>query len=191
MPIFSDMTYFDLVVAFLFVFFLLRGVWIGFMRQLAAFLALVGSYFVAARYADDILPYVGQFIDNPKLSFLLCFAGLFLVAALVFTLLGKVLQGVMRITLLGWFDRLLGLLLGAVKAGVMASLLYMFLAATLSTTNDLLPKSITSPYLKQGAAILRSLIEDPRLREYFLHKEPAILSDLLPMQQQAETPEEL
>jgi hypothetical protein len=52
----------------------------------------------------------------------------------------------------------------------------------LSTTNDLLPKSISSPYLKQGATILRSLIDDPRLQEYFLHKEPAILSDLLPVQ---------
>ncbi|MBM9538115.1 CvpA family protein [Desulfobulbus alkaliphilus] len=191
MPIFNEMTYFDLVVAFLFVFFLVRGVWIGFMRQLAAFLALVGSYFVAARYADDIMPYAERFVDNPKLSFFLCFAGLFLVAALVFTLLGKVLQGVMRITLLGWFDRLLGMLLGAVKAGVMASLLYMFLAATLSTTNDLLRNSITSPYLKQGAAVLRSLIDDPRLKEYFLHKEPAILSDLLPAQQQTDTPDEL
>lgn len=182
MPIYSDMTYFDLVIAFLFLFFLVRGLWIGFMRQLAAFFALVGSYFVAARYADDIMPFAERFIENPKLTFLVCFAGIFLVAALVFTLIGKVLQGVMRITLLGWFDRLLGLALGAVKAGAVASLLYMVLASTLSTTNDLLPKSITSPYLKQGAAILRSLIDDPRLQEYFLHKEPAILSDLLPVQ---------
>lgn len=180
MPTLNDLTYFDFVVAFLFLFFFLRGAWIGFARQLAAFFALVGGYYLAGQNVDKILPWTERFVDNPKVTFLVSFAILFIVAAIVFTLIGKVLHRFLQITLLGWLDRLSGLVLGGVKAAAVASLLYMFLASSLSTTNDLLRRSYSSPYLKQGSELLRSLIDDPRLRKYFLQKEPAIGNELLP-----------
>ncbi len=180
MPTLNDLTYFDFLVAFLFLIFFLRGAWIGFVRQLAAFFALVGGYYLAGQYADRILPWTEKFVDNPKVTFLVSFAILFLAAALVFTLIGKVLHRFLQITLLGWLDRLSGLALGGVKAAVVASLLYMLLASSLSTTNDLLRKSYSSPYLKQGSELLRSFIDDPRLRTYFVQKEPAIFNELLP-----------
>ena len=180
MPTLNDLTYFDLVVAGIFLFFLARGIWIGCMRQLAAFFALVGSYYLAGQYAARLLPFTERLVDNPKLIFLCSFALIFLVAALVFTLIGKVLYRILQITLLGWLDRIFGLLLGGAKAAVVASLLYMVVASSLSTTNDLLRKSYTSPYLQQGGELLQRCIDDPGLRKYFLPKEPAILPDPLP-----------
>ncbi|MCL2789356.1 MAG: CvpA family protein [Desulfobulbus sp.] len=175
------MTFFDLVVAAIVLLFLVRGVWIGFVRQLAAFFALVGSYGIAGQYADRVLPWTEKFVDNPRVTFFVSFAILFIVSALVFTLIGKVLHRFLQITLLGWLDRLAGLVLGCAKAALVASLLYMLLASTLSTTNDMLRKSYSGPYLKQGAEWLRSFINDPHLRDYLMQKEPAILlKELLP-----------
>ncbi len=166
---------FDIIIGLIFLFFIVRGGWIGFMRQLAAFLALVGSYWIAGRYSHQLMPYVGDFIQNPKLVFFASFGLLFCVSALLFILGGKVLHKVMEITLLGWFDRFLGVVLGAFKALVLASFLYMVLASSLSASNDLLKKSMSSPYLAQGAAILHQLIQDPQLQKYFIPKKPAIL----------------
>jgi len=180
MPTLHDLTFFDLVVAALFLLFMVRGVWIGFVRQLAAFFALVGSYVIAGQYADRIFPWTERLVDNPKLTFFVSFAILFVVSAMVFTLIGKVLHRFLQITLMGWLDRLTGLLLGCAKAALVASLLYMLLASTLSATNDMLRKSYSAPYLKQGSEWLRSLVDDPRLRDYLMPKEPAILNDLLP-----------
>ena len=180
MPTLTELTSFDLAVACIFALFLARGAWIGLVRQLAAFLALVGSYLLAARYAVQFSPLAGQFVANPRLTFFISFAVIFLVAALLFTLVGKLLRGVMVITLLGWFDRLLGLVLGGVKALVVCSLVYMALASTLSTTNDLLRRSWSAPWLKEGATVLQALIDDPRVRQYFQQKEPAIRNQLLP-----------
>ena len=189
MPTFAELTYFDLVVACIFLFFLVRGLWIGCVRQLAAFFALVGGYYLAGQYADAILPLPERFVDNPKLTFLVSFGLIFFVAAIVFTLIGKVLHRFLQITLLGWLDRLSGLGVGAVKAAAVASLLYMFLASSLSATNELLRTSCSTPYLRQGAELLRSFIDDPRLRKYFAQKEPAILSELLPGQGGEKQPE--
>lgn len=180
MPSLHGLSSFDLLIVLLFTVFFVRGVWIGCIRQLAAFFALVGGYSLAGQYAHRILPWTERFFDYPKVTFLVSFAMLFLAAALVFTLIGKVLHRVVQITLLGWLDRLFGLMLGGVKAAAIASLLYMLLASSLSTTNDVLRKSVTTPYLKQGAELLRSCIDDPRLRTFFSQKEPAILNELLP-----------
>lgn len=179
MPTGLELTYFDYVVAAILLFFLIRGAWIGFFRQLAAFFALVGSYFLAGHYADRILPVTERFVHNPRLTFLVSFVLIFIAAALVFTLIGRILHRFMQIILLGWFNRLAGMAVGAVKAAVLASLLYMLLASSLSATNDLLRKSISAPYLKQGAALLQSLINDPRIRARFNQKEPAIAPDQL------------
>ena len=173
----GDLTSFDVIVALIFLVFIIRGVWIGFMRQLTTFLALVGSYWLAGRYSGQLMPYVEQFIENPKIVFLVSFALLFLVSALVFILSGKVLRRVMEITLLGWFDRFLGLLLGIVKGVVVAVLLFMLLASSLSASNDLFRKSLSSPYLEQGADIVRQVIQDPQIRELFVPREPAIKPD--------------
>ncbi len=182
---FNNFNLFDITVAVIFLFFTVRGGWIGFMRQLAAFLALVGSYWIAGRYSTLLMPYVGDFIQNPKLVFLASFGLLFCISALLFILGGKVLHKVMEITLLGWFDRFLGVVLGAAKALVLASFLYMVLASSLSPSNDLLKKSISSPYLSQGAAILHQLIQDPKLQKYFIPKKPAIPKNTVPPKKSA------
>ena len=177
---FGDLTSFDVIVALIFLVFIIRGVWIGFMRQFTTFLALVGSYWLAGRYSGQLMPYVQQVVENPKVVFLASFALLFLVSALFFILAGKVLRRVMEISLLGWFDRFLGLLLGGVKGALVAVLLFMILASSLSASNDLLKKSISSPYLSQGAEMVRKIIHDPEIRKQFIPREPAIKAGALP-----------
>ena len=174
MPVFADFSIFDIIVVLIVLLFLVRGLWIGFVRQLAAFCALVGGYWLAAHYHGEIAPFAARFLENPKLIFVVSFVCIFLIAAMAFGLLGKLLRRVMEITLMGWFDRLVGGGLGLVKGAVVTSLLYMFLASSLSGSNDVLKKSLSAPYLELGAAQLQTFINDPRLREYFQPKKPAI-----------------
>jgi len=186
----GDLTSFDIIVVLIFLVFIIRGVWIGFMRQFTTFLALVGSYWLAGRYSGQLMPYVQQVVENPKVVFLASFALLFLVSALVFILAGKVLRRVMEISLLGWFDRFLGLLLGGVKGALVAVLLFMILASSLSASNDLLKESLSSPYLSQGAEMVRKIIHDPVIRKQFIPREPAIKANALPEPKAKETKEE-
>ena len=147
MPNFNELTYFDYVILFIFLVFFLRGIWIGGMRQLAAVFALLGGYYLAGQYTSTILPYTHQFIASPKFTFLLAYGIIFIVAVTTLTLLGHLLQRFMKTSPPGWMDRLGGLVVGGLKALVVASLLYMVLSSTLSTTNDLLRKSYTAPSL--------------------------------------------
>lgn len=170
----GDITSFDVIVVVLFLLFMIRGAWIGFMRQLSFFLALILSYIIAGQYTGKMMPYVGKVIENPKSVFFISFLLLFAIGAILMILLGKLLSLVVQLTLAGWFDKVLGFLLGVFKAALVTSFLYMIMSSGPSSAHDLVDKSITSTYLKQGAALVHKLLSDAELRERFLPKAPAI-----------------
>jgi membrane protein required for colicin V production len=176
----SDITSFDVIVVLLFLLLIIRGTWIGFMRQLAFFLALIASYLLAGQYTGKLMPHVAGFIENPKAVFFVSFGLLFLLSGFVLMLLGKVLSLVMEVALVSWFDRMLGFLLGLVKAVFVTSFLYMAMSSSMISANELLENSLTSPYLARGAEMVRRIITDPELRNLFLTKLPAILREITP-----------
>jgi membrane protein required for colicin V production len=176
----SDITSFDVIVALIFLLFIIRGTWIGFMRQVAVFLALIGSYLLAGSYTGVMMPHVSSFIENPKAVFYISFALLFVFGSIFLFLTAKVLHLVMEVTMTGWFDRALGMILGLIKAIFVTSILYMAMSSSLVSSNELLKKSLTSPFLAQGADLVQQVIRDNDLRELFLPKEPAILPEKVP-----------
>lgn len=170
----GDITSFDVIVVVLFLLFIIRGTWIGFMRQLSFFLALVFSYIIAGQYTGQMMPYVSKFIENPKAVFFVSFGLMFFLGSIFFVLLGKILHLVVQLTLAVWFDRLLGFMLGLVKAVLVTSFLYMIMSSGPSSAHDLVKKSITSGFLESGAVFVQKLINDPDLKQRFIPKVPAI-----------------
>ena len=94
-------------------------------------------------------------------------------------LLGKGLAKVVELTIAGWFDKLLGGILGFVKAVVLIVLLNMLLPGVLAPDNALLRNCYLCPYMKQATEIFRSFIKDDTMRQAFVQKMPAI-SDKAP-----------
>ena len=66
------------------------------------------------------------------------------------------------------------------KAVFVTSFLYMAMSSSMISANELLEKSLTSPYLARGAEMVRRIIADPELKKLFLAKVPAIIRDLVP-----------
>lgn len=170
----NDITSFDVIVVLLFLLFVLRGTWIGFMRQLAVFAALIGAFLLAGEYTDQMMPVVDGMVDNPKTVFYIGFFVLFILGSISLFLLAKALHLVMEVVLAGWFDRVLGLLLGGVKGALAVSFLYMVVSSSFISANELLQRSVTSQILFPGAEFVRNNIHDHHLRALFLPREPAI-----------------
>lgn len=172
MPTFHDLSSFDLGILGILLALCLRGLWLGCLRQLPLLLALVGGYVLVGQVGHTLLPWTSPFIASARVSFLLAFV---LIALLGIFFLSRLIKFIGRDRQrIGGRNRLFGVLIGGFTAAVFTSLLYMAFASILSTTNTLLRSSQTSPYLRQGAELLRALIADPQLRQAFHHKEPAI-----------------
>lgn len=171
------MTALDIGVIVVVTFFLARGLWIGFVRQIAFLLALSLGYVAAGSYYPAWSQHLSG-IHNPQLRFVATYALLFFTTYVVIMLLGLGLKKVMQISFLGWFDRLMGAVFGLVKAGFLNTMIFMALTGIFSSNSVFIEKALFSRYLSISSQWLTSIIKDSDLRTELLPKKPA-LSDFL------------
>jgi membrane protein required for colicin V production len=168
------MTFFDGLMLLLFVLFVLRGVWVGLVGQLAFLTALVLGFLAAGTFHADLAGLIAPWIKQPQFAFLLTYSLLFLAVYLITILVGRGLRLVMNITMLVWFDRTMGGIFGAIKGIFVASLLFMGLAGFVSGSQPLLRSSFSYPFLAVCSGYIILFVRDNDLRERFLPRELAI-----------------
>ncbi len=169
-----NFTVYDIVILVIVLLFLVRGLWVGALRQITVFLALYIGYIVASQYHQEIFPMLEKVSDNPKVIFLTSYVLLFLVTYLIVLLLGKLLKMVVDLSLAGWFDRLLGGVIGILKAAIIVVLLHILLGTVLAPENTMLRKCSLCPYLNTVSSFTRNIIRDPKARKALLQQAPAI-----------------
>ncbi len=173
------MTVLDIGVIVITVIFLIRGVWIGFVRQIAFVFALAMGYLAAGTYYNQFSKHISKLVPEPQLRFVITYFILFLVTYIVIMLLGAGLKKVMRVTFLGWFDRTMGGVFGLGKAAFIVTLGFMALAGIFSNSNPIIQKSLSTKYLMRSAQFVTSFIQDKDLQDAILPKGPAIPSFLV------------
>jgi membrane protein required for colicin V production len=171
------MSSFDAIILIVLLILLARGVWIGFIRQIASILALVLGFVVAGRFYGESAALVIPFVHNQQAGFLIAYSIIFLLVFLAVHLLGLGLKKVMSISLLSWFDRTLGGVFGLAKGIFISSLLFMTMAAFISDTT-IFKDSFFAPFLEQSSEFIIHVIKDKDLRSDFLPRQPAISSIL-------------
>lgn len=174
MDIGIDLTVYDLVISAIFVFFIIRGIWVGFLNQVTVIVALYLGYLVSGQYHDKIFPFLRGVSENPQVVFLLAYAIVFACTYVLTMLLGKALTGVVSLTIAGWFDKVLGAILGAIKALIIAILLHMLLTTFLAVDAPLLRQCQLCPYLSEAMSLFQQVIKDEKVRQAIEQKKPAI-----------------
>lgn len=177
MEVFTGMTSYDLVIVGLFALLIGRGLWLGLLKQVTGFIALYLGYFVASQYHARIFPVLRDISENPKVVFLTSYVILFVATYVVVMLLGKAMGYVIQMTITGWFDRLLGAVVGFAKAIILAVLLHMVLGTILAPENQMLRTCVTCDALNEAAGFTRLLIRDEDARKSLLQQQPAIAID--------------
>jgi membrane protein required for colicin V production len=170
----SQATAFDIVAAVIFLAFLVRGVWIGFIRQISSLLSMIGAFILAGYFDEDFYRFIMPYLEDSHTTFLLSYFLLFVLFFYLIKLIGLGLKKVMDIVLTGWFDRTMGGIFGLIKGVFFTSLLFIMVASYMSGSNKYLKKSLSYPVLYKTSKGLLTLIQDKKMRSYFIPKEPAI-----------------
>ncbi|MDH4320676.1 MAG: CvpA family protein [Desulfobulbaceae bacterium] len=174
------MTAFDAIILIIFLLFLGRGIWVGLIGQLAFLVALPVAFLAAGAFYGRLGHLLLPVVPNPQSCFLLTYVLLFVATYLLIILIGKGLKMVMNVTLLGWFDRLMGGLLGLGKAAFLCTLLFMTLSGFTAGPRSFFSNSLSTPYLATSSEYMLTMIQDQDLRHRFLPKKPAISELLTP-----------
>ncbi len=168
----------DAIALILLVGFIIRGIWVGFIRQVASLLALILGFLVAGYFSGESAQYITPFIKNKQVGFLIAYALIFCLVFIVTIFIGIACKKVAQVVLHDWFDKTMGGILGAAKGFFLACLAFMGLAIFISGASPIFTKSIFYPYLLKTSTILLSVVKDADVRDKLLPQQPAI-SNLL------------
>jgi membrane protein required for colicin V production len=137
----------DVFLLICFVPAIIGGIMSGLVRQVASLVALIlgawAGWHFSALLAEGIKIW---FKSDSELIGIISFALIFIAVVIVVNLIGKALSGIIKFVMLGWLDRLLGVIFAILKYAFIFSVA-IYLLNSLDALYPFLPKHI----IKQSA----------------------------------------
>jgi membrane protein required for colicin V production len=130
------MNIFDIIIAALLLFGFFRGFLKGLFVEIASLVALIGGVYGAIHFSYFIGDFLNESVSwTEEYISLAAFAGTFIVIIIVISLLGKALTKFADFVSLGVMNKILGAVFGALKIGLILSVVFIFF----SKMNDTIP----------------------------------------------------
>lgn len=132
----------DLILLFFLIPGLIGGLIKGLMRQAAALVALVVGVWFALRFSTVLAALFKVWFETESSAIeLIAFAVIFFLTLFFINIAGKILARLLKIVLLGWLDKLLGMVFGLLKYALIASVI-IFLLTSLDSVYPFLPQEM-------------------------------------------------
>ena len=124
------MSLFDGIIIAITLILAIKGFFNGFIKEIAGLIGIIGGLFLASKYYHAAGVYINEnliTIKNPSavdlVGFISVFIGFWIIAVFVGFLLGRIL----KISSLGVFDKILGMLFAGAKFFILVSIIFALL----------------------------------------------------------------
>jgi membrane protein required for colicin V production len=138
---------FDILTVLLASYFILRGIFRGLVREMAAIVGVLGGFYLAYTFYPPISIFISHWLHLTQYIHLLSFMIIFCTAFTAVSFAGAALKHLLKVVHISWLDRVWGALLGAVKTILFASVVLMALTAFLPKEAPIVRHSLLAPYV--------------------------------------------
>ena len=116
----------DIIILLCCVLAIFRGVTKGFIAQAAALVALVLGAWMSFHFSSVVVEWLKPVMDfSPAVLQAIAFTLILLAVFFALTLAGKMLEGIVKIVMLGWLNKLLGVVFALLKVILAIGLLIL------------------------------------------------------------------
>ncbi|MDO5442771.1 MAG: CvpA family protein [Bacteroidia bacterium] len=113
----------DIIILVCFIPAIIRGLQKGFIEQAIALISLVLGAWMAFHFSSVVSAWLQPYLDvSETVLSVISFAVIMIAVVLLLFLLGRLLTGIVKLVMLGWMDRLLGLVFAILKAALIIGL---------------------------------------------------------------------
>jgi len=137
----SHMNILDIIIVGLLAFFLIKGIFRGFFREIASLAGIIFGLLIGNHYHPQMADYLKAYIPLQKALPLIGFFTLFIAVIIAFHLFGLLLNRLFKRLLIGWFDRTLGICFAMIKGIIISYLLIVLLTFFVPSTSPLIASS--------------------------------------------------
>ncbi len=155
----------DIILLICFIPALVQGIRKGFIAQAISIISIIVGIWASARFADVVAAWVAQYITaSEQVMKVVAFALILIVVFFLLGLLGKALEGIFNFVLLGWLNKLLGVVFALLKTALIVGLVIMAFSSLNDTFHlvkeEVLNESVLYPPLKKVAFDVFPYIKD-------------------------------
>ncbi|MBO4917969.1 MAG: CvpA family protein [Bacteroidales bacterium] len=109
----------DIIILICFLPAVISGIKNGFIEQVVALVSLVLGAWLAFKFSNVVGEWLKPYMEvSETVLHVISFAVIMIAVVLVLFVLGKILTGLTKLVMLGWLDRLLGLVFALLIAGL-------------------------------------------------------------------------
>ena len=138
----------DIIILICLIPALIQGIFKGFISQAISIISLILGAWASARFTDTVYQWLAQYIPGSEQSLrIAAFVLIFIVVIVGLTLLGKLLEKVIKLVMLGWMNRLLGAVFALVKWLLVMGLLAVAFNSINETLGLVKPEVIAQSHL--------------------------------------------
>jgi membrane protein required for colicin V production len=150
----------DIALLVVMLFFLIRGIFRGFIKEMTGVAGVIAGFVLANRYypvaADAIKPFLLNEAYRDAIGFLIIFLVVFIVVGLV----GLLLDLIIKLALSKTADGLLGGFIGVVKGVVLSAVVLMTATAFIGPHSPFFSQSQMWPYVQPLSQGLKRLVPE-------------------------------
>lgn len=116
----------DFIILLCFIPAVISGLKKGFIAQVVAIIALILGAWLSYRFSSAVSTWIGQWIEgSQQLLQIIAFIIIFIVVVFALHLLGKAIEASIKIIMLGWLNKMLGVAFSMLKCMLIIGLLIM------------------------------------------------------------------
>lgn len=116
----------DIILLICFIPAIISGIRKGFISQVISIVSIIAGVWVSYEFSTQVGTWLGQHIEAAdNVLKLISFAIIMIAVFAGLALIGKLLEGLINFVMLGWVNRLLGVVFALLKTGLIVGLLIM------------------------------------------------------------------
>ena len=132
----------DIVILLCFIPAIVSGISKGFVKQVIDFVAILLAAWAAFRFSTMLSEWLGTYVTlDPTVLKVICFVLIAVVVALILNLIGVLITKALQKLSLGFFNRLLGLVFGVLKVGLIIGLVILLFETLNSSLHLVKPEA--------------------------------------------------
>lgn len=133
----------DIILLICFVPAVIQGIRKGFISQVISIISLVLGIWMSARFASLVSTWLAQWITaSGQILEIVAFALILVVVFLVLGALGKLLEATIKLVMLGWLNKLLGVVFALLKTALIVGLVIMAFSSLNKTFGLVSPETL-------------------------------------------------
>ncbi len=155
----------DIILLVCFIPAIILGLKKGFIKQAVAVVSIILGVWLSSRFANMLGEWIGKYINgSEQILKIVAFIIIFIGVIVGLYLLGKLLEGTVKLVMLGWLNKLLGVIVALMKVGIIVGILIIIFSSVNDVfglvSEEYLNSSILYPPLKKLAFNVFPYIKD-------------------------------